>query len=109
MDLDQAEVAGLQPQPRRLALVVSNPRLTLRLKMAEARTKMKRTVEIAGKGSVALTAHGEPQAAIADFETFESMRGDELDSLFDEAIRAGRYVALDPGHHRGLRKWRVTA
>ena len=90
--------------------------------VAEARAEMKRTLDIAGQGSVVLTAHGEPQATIVDFETFESMRGavmqllmagmeasfqraqarasaegagpetslDELDSLVDQAVRAGR-------------------
>jgi prevent-host-death family protein len=42
--------------------------------VAEARAEMKRALEIAEKGSVVLTAHGEPQAAIVDFETFETMR-----------------------------------
>jgi PHD/YefM family antitoxin component YafN of YafNO toxin-antitoxin module len=43
--------------------------------VAEARAEMKRTLEMAEKGSVVLTAHGEPQAAIVDFETLETMRG----------------------------------
>ena len=90
--------------------------------VAEARAEMKRTLEIAEKGSVVLTAHGEPQAAIVDFDTFESIRGavmqllmagmessfqrtqararaegagpetsfEDLDSLVDEAVHAGR-------------------
>ncbi|HKQ05724.1 MAG TPA: type II toxin-antitoxin system prevent-host-death family antitoxin [Blastocatellia bacterium] len=52
--------------------------------VAEARAEMKRTLEIAEKGSVVLTAHGEPQAAIVDFETFETMRGAVMQLLMAE-------------------------
>jgi PHD/YefM family antitoxin component YafN of YafNO toxin-antitoxin module len=69
-------VAGLDKEADavlRIADYLSKPQKFM--PVAEARAEMKRTLEIAGKGSVVLTAHGEPQAAIIDFETLETMRG----------------------------------
>jgi hypothetical protein len=57
----------------RIAEYLSKPQKFIAV--ADARAEMKNTLEMAGKGSVVLTAHGEPQAAIIDFATLESMRG----------------------------------
>jgi prevent-host-death family protein len=67
-EVDQAADAVL-----RIAEYLSRPQKFM--PVAEARAEMKRTLEIAEKGSVVLTAHGEPLAAIVDFETLETMRG----------------------------------
>ena len=41
---------------------------------AEARAEMRRTLEMVAKGSVVLTTHGEPEAAVVPFTTLEDMR-----------------------------------
>jgi hypothetical protein len=66
--IDQEAAAVL-----RIAEYLSRPQKFMAV--AEARAEMKRTLEMAEKGSVVLTAHGEPQVAIVDFETLETMRG----------------------------------
>jgi antitoxin (DNA-binding transcriptional repressor) of toxin-antitoxin stability system len=42
--------------------------------IADARAEMRRTLELAAKGSVVLTTHGEPAAAVVPFSTLEDMR-----------------------------------
>jgi antitoxin (DNA-binding transcriptional repressor) of toxin-antitoxin stability system len=42
--------------------------------VADARAEMRRTLELAAKGRVVLTTHGEPVAAVVPFTTFEDMR-----------------------------------
>jgi antitoxin (DNA-binding transcriptional repressor) of toxin-antitoxin stability system len=42
--------------------------------IADARAEMRRTLELAAKGSVVLTTHGEPAAAVVPFTTLEDMR-----------------------------------
>ena len=42
--------------------------------VADARAEMRRTLELAAKGSVVLTTHGEPEAAVVPFATLEDMR-----------------------------------
>jgi antitoxin (DNA-binding transcriptional repressor) of toxin-antitoxin stability system len=42
--------------------------------VGDARSEMRRTVELATKGSVVLTIHGEPAAAVVPFTTLEDMR-----------------------------------
>ncbi|HKZ77526.1 MAG TPA: hypothetical protein VJ124_04320 [Pyrinomonadaceae bacterium] len=42
--------------------------------VADARAEMRRTLELAAKGSVVLTIHGEPEAAVVPFATLEDMR-----------------------------------
>src|SRR5215470_14271625 len=66
--IDQEAIAVL-----RIADYLSRPQKFMAV--AEARAEMKHTLEMAKQGSVVLTAHGEPQAAIVDFETLETMRG----------------------------------
>ncbi|MGH9761085.1 MAG: type II toxin-antitoxin system prevent-host-death family antitoxin [Blastocatellia bacterium] len=66
----------------RIADYLSRPQTFM--PVAEARAEMKRTIERAEKGSVVLTAHGEPQAAIVDFETLETMRGAVMQLLMAE-------------------------
>ena len=43
--------------------------------VGDIRAEMRQTLEIVSQGSVVVTTHGEPQAAIVDFETFEAVRG----------------------------------
>ena len=40
----------------------------------DARAEMRRTLELAAKGSVVLTTHGQPAAAVVPFATLEDMR-----------------------------------
>ena len=42
--------------------------------VGDARAEMRRTLELAAKGSVILTTHGEPAAAVVPFTTLEDMR-----------------------------------
>ena len=42
--------------------------------VADARAEMRRTLDLAAKGSVVLTSHGEPEAAVVSFTTLEDMR-----------------------------------
>jgi antitoxin (DNA-binding transcriptional repressor) of toxin-antitoxin stability system len=42
--------------------------------VADARAELRRTLELAENGSVVLTNHGEPEAALIPFATIEDMR-----------------------------------
>jgi len=42
--------------------------------VADARAEMRRTLGLVAKGSVVLTMHGEPEAAVVPFTTLEDMR-----------------------------------
>ena len=52
--------------------------------MAEARSEMRRTLQMAEHGSVVLTNHGEPEAAVVPFATLEDMRRALLHLLVGE-------------------------
>ena len=52
--------------------------------VGDARAEMRRTLELAAKGSVVLTTHGEPEAAVVPFTTLEDMRGALLHLLVEE-------------------------
>jgi antitoxin (DNA-binding transcriptional repressor) of toxin-antitoxin stability system len=52
--------------------------------VADARAEMRRTLELVSKGSVVLTMHGEPEAAVVPFTTLEDMRGALLHLLIVE-------------------------
>lgn len=52
--------------------------------VADARAEMRRTLERAVKGSVVLTTHGEPAAAVVSFTTLEDMRRALLQLLVEE-------------------------
>src|SRR5678815_4719406 len=52
--------------------------------VAEARAEMRRTMELVSKGSVVLTMHGEPEAAVVPFSTLEDMRRALLHLLIEE-------------------------
>lgn len=52
--------------------------------IADARAEMRRTLELAEKGSVVLTTHGEPAAAVVPFTTLEDMRQALLHLLVTE-------------------------
>jgi len=52
--------------------------------VGNARAEMRRTLELAAKGSVVLTTHGEPAAAVVPFTTLEDMRRALLHVLVEE-------------------------
>ena len=52
--------------------------------VADARAEMRRTLELVSKGSVVLTTHGEPEAAVVPFTTLEDMRSALLHLLIEE-------------------------
>src|SRR5437016_1859667 len=52
--------------------------------IADARAEMRRTLELAAKGSVVLTTHGQPAAAVVPFTTIEDMRRARLHLLVEE-------------------------
>src|SRR5215208_8420536 len=52
--------------------------------VADARAEMRRTLELVAKGSVVLTTHGEPEAAVVPFSTLEDMRRALLHLLIEE-------------------------
>jgi antitoxin (DNA-binding transcriptional repressor) of toxin-antitoxin stability system len=52
--------------------------------VGNARAEMRRTLELVAKGSVVLTTHGEPAAAVVPFTTLEDMRRALLHLLVEE-------------------------
>jgi antitoxin (DNA-binding transcriptional repressor) of toxin-antitoxin stability system len=52
--------------------------------VADARAEMRRTLEMVANGSVVLTTHGEPEAAVVPFTTLEDMRRALLHLLVQE-------------------------
>lgn len=52
--------------------------------VADARAEMRRTLELVSKGSVVLTTHGEPEAAVVPFATLEDMRRALLHLLIEQ-------------------------
>lgn len=52
--------------------------------VADARAEMRRTLDLVTKGSVVLTMHGEPEAAVVPFTTLEDMRRALLHLLVKE-------------------------
>ncbi len=52
--------------------------------VADARAEMRRTLDLVTKGSVVLTTHGEPAAAVVPFTTLEDMRRALLYLLVEE-------------------------
>src|SRR5438270_13881575 len=52
--------------------------------VGDARAEMRRTLEMVAKGSVVLTTHGEPEAAVVPFTTLEDMRRALLHLLVEE-------------------------
>lgn len=77
----------------RVATYLSRPQQFMA--MADARAEMRRTLDMAEKGCVVLTTHGEPEAAVVPFATLEDMRralmqllASEMEASFARA-RAG--------------------
>lgn len=66
----------------RVAAYLSRPQKFMAV--GEARAEMRRTLEMAEKGSVVLTTHGEPEAAVVPFETLEDMRRALMQLLLSE-------------------------
>lgn len=56
----------------RVAAYLSRPQKFMAV--GEARAELRRTLELAEEGSVVLTTHGEPEAAVVPFATLEDMR-----------------------------------
>ena len=52
--------------------------------VGDARAELRHTLELAAKGSVVLTTHGEPEAAVVPFTTLEDMRRALLHLLVEE-------------------------
>ena len=81
----------------RVAAYLSRPQKFMAV--AEARAELRRTLELAEEGSVVLTTHGEPEAALVPFATLEDMRRalmqllvSEMEASFaraQERVRAG--------------------
>ena len=66
----------------RVAAYLSRPQKFMAV--GEARAEMRRTLELAEKGSVVLTTHGEPEAAVVPFATLEDMRRALMQLLVSE-------------------------
>ncbi len=66
----------------RVAAYLSRPQKFMAV--ADARAEMRRTLELAEKGSVVLTTHGEPEAAVVPFATLEDMRRALMQLLVSE-------------------------
>jgi antitoxin (DNA-binding transcriptional repressor) of toxin-antitoxin stability system len=66
----------------RVAAYLSRPQKFMTV--AEARAEMRRTLELAEEGSVVLTTHGEPEAAVVPFATLEDMRRALMQLLVSE-------------------------
>jgi antitoxin (DNA-binding transcriptional repressor) of toxin-antitoxin stability system len=56
----------------RVAAYLSRPQRFMTI--GDARAELRRTLEMAEEGSVVLTTHGEPEAAVVPFATLEDMR-----------------------------------
>ena len=66
----------------RVAAYLSRPQKFMAV--GEARAEMRRTLELAEEGSVVLTTHGEPEAAVVPFATLEDMRRALMQLLVSE-------------------------
>lgn len=66
----------------RVATYLSRPQQFMAV--ADARAEMRRTLDMAEKGSVVLTTHGEPEAAVVPFATLEDMRRTLMQLLVSE-------------------------
>jgi PHD/YefM family antitoxin component YafN of YafNO toxin-antitoxin module len=66
----------------RVAAYLSRPQKFLAV--GEARAELRRTLELAEEGSVVLTTHGEPEAAVVSFATLEDMRRALMQLLVSE-------------------------
>src|SRR5436190_10502837 len=70
--------------------------------VGDARAEMRRTLELAAKGSVVLTTHGQPAAAVVPFTTLEDMRRalvhlliEEMGSSFERSQERARFQRRD--------------
>lgn len=66
----------------RVAAYLSRPQKFMAV--GEARAELRRTLELAEEGSVVLTTHGEPEAAVVPFATLEDMRRALMQLLISE-------------------------
>ena len=66
----------------RVAAYLSQPQKFMAV--GEARAELRRTLELAEEGSVVLTTHGEPEAALVPFATLEDMRRALMQLLVSE-------------------------
>lgn len=84
----------------RVAAYLSRPQKFMAV--GEARAELRRTLELAEEGSVVLTTHGEPEAALVPFATLEDMRRalmqllvSELEASFARARERVRAEGVD--------------
>ena len=82
MRSDSASVGERAAALLRVAAYLGRPQKFMAV--GDARAEMRRTLELAAKGSVILTTHGEPAAAVVPFTTLEDMRHALLDLLVAE-------------------------
>lgn len=82
----------------RVAAYLSRPQKFMAV--ADARAEMRRTLELAEKGSVVLTTHGEPEAAVVPFATLEDMRRALMHLLVSE-MEASFARAQEQAHAEG--------
>src|SRR5215218_5464729 len=66
----------------RVAAYLSRPQKFMAV--GEARAELRRTLELAEEGSVVLTTHGEPEAAVVPFATLEDIRRALMQLLVSE-------------------------
>ena len=66
----------------RVASYLSRPQKFMAV--ADARAEMRQTLRMAEQGSVVLTTHGEPEAAVVPFSTLEDMRRALMQLLVSE-------------------------
>src|SRR5215210_6323366 len=82
----------------RVAAYLSRPQKFMAV--GEARAELRRTLELAEEGSVVLTTHGEPEAAVVPFATLEDMRRALMHLLVSE-MEASFARAQEEGAREG--------
>ncbi len=82
----------------RVAAYLSRPQKFMAV--AEARSEMRRTLEMAEQGSVVLTTHGEPEAALVPFATLEDMRRALLHLLVTEMEQSYAHLQSSTGRNK---------
>ena len=80
--VDSTRSGERAPTLLRIASYLSRPQHFMAV--AEACSEMRRTLQMAEQGSVVLTNHGEPEAAVVPFATLEDMRRALLHLLVGE-------------------------
>jgi antitoxin (DNA-binding transcriptional repressor) of toxin-antitoxin stability system len=89
----------------RVASYLSRPQKFMAV--ADARAEMRKTLRMAEEGSVVLTTHGEPEAAVVPFSTLEDMRRALMQLLVSE-MEASFARALEDQARAGERDAEAT-